>query len=166
MAQDAPTARCVYCRVDVKVPASYAHGDHIKCGSCGTKHKVVRADRLRLVLADTAPLKESLAQNEQLVHRLESELAHARASYGIGANGIGIGVGYLLYQIGFKGAALDGALIANAVGVALIAGFLLELANFLFLAKRQHMTRISAELEEAEEEGARLRQLIREATRV
>jgi hypothetical protein len=166
MAQDVPTARCVYCRVDVKVPASYAHGDHIKCGSCGTKHKVVRADRLRLVLADTAPLKESLAQNEQLVHRLESELAHARASYGIGANGIGIGVVYLLYQIGFKGAALDGALIANAVGVALIAGFLLELANFLFLAKRQHMTRISAELEEAEEEGARLRQLIREATRV
>jgi hypothetical protein len=166
MAQDVPTVRCVYCHVDVKVPASYAHGDHIKCGACGTKHKVVRGDRLRLVIADTGPLKDSLVQNEQLVHRLESELAHARASYGIGANGVGIGVVYLLYQIGVKGASFDGGLIANAIGVALFAGLLLELANFLFLAKRHHMTRISAELEEAEEEGARLRQMIREASRV
>jgi len=166
MAQDVPTARCVYCRVDIQVPGTYAHGDHIKCGSCGTKHKVVRGDRLRLVLADTAPLKDSLVQNEQLVHRLESELAHARASYGIGANGFGIGVVYILYQLGFKGAPFDGALIANAVGIAIVAAVLFELANFLFLAKRHHMTRISAELEEAEEEGARLRQLIREANRV
>jgi hypothetical protein len=163
---DVPTARCVHCRVDIQVPGSYAHGDHIKCGACGTKHKVVRGDRLRLVLADAGPLKESLAQNEQLVHRLEAELAHARASFGIGANGIGLGVVYMLYQIGFKGASLDGALIANAAGIALVTGLLLAVANFLFLAKRQHMTRISAELEEAEEEGARLRQLIREATRV
>src|SRR5262245_9831891 len=163
---DSPTARCVYCRVDVAVPSTYAHGDHIKCGACGTKHKVVRGDRLRLVLADTGPLKESLAQNEQLVHRLEAELAHARASYGIGVQGIGVGVIYMLYQLGFKGAALSGELIGSAAGIALVSGLLLELANFLFLAKRQHMTRISAELEEAEEEGARLRQLIREATRV
>jgi hypothetical protein len=165
MAQDVPTVRCVYCRVDVAVPTSYAHGDHIKCGACGTKHKVVRGDRLRLVLADTGPLKESLTQNEHLVHRLESELAHARASVGIGANGIGLGVVYMLYQLGFKGAPLGGELIGNAAGIALVSAFLLEAANFLFLAKRQQMTRISAELEEAEEEGARLRQLIREASR-
>src|SRR5262245_42630582 len=162
---DVPTARCVYCRVDIAVPASYTHGDHIKCGACGTKHKVVRGDRLRLVLADTAPLKESLTQNEHLVHRLESELAHARASFGIGANGIGIGVVYMLYQLGFKGAPLGGELIGNAAGIALVTGLLFEVANYLFLAKRQQMTRISAELEEAEEEGARLRQLIREASR-
>ncbi len=166
MAQDVSTARCVYCRVDVQVPASYAHGDHIKCGACGTKHKVVRGDRLRLVLADVAPLKDSLVQNEQLVNRLEAELAHARASYGIGANGIGIGVVYMLYQLGFKGAALNGELIGNAAGVALVSGLLLEVANYLFLAKRQHMTRISAELEEAEEEGVRLRQLLRDASRM
>jgi hypothetical protein len=163
---DVPTARCVYCRVDVAVPSTYAHGDHIKCGACGTKHKVVRGDRLRLVLADTAPLKESLAQNEQLVHRLEAELAHARASYGVGANGIGIGVVYMLYQLGFKGAALNAELVGNAAVIALVTGLLFEVANFLFLAKRHQMTRITAELEEAEEEGARLRQLIREATRV
>jgi hypothetical protein len=156
----------VYCRVDVQVPATYAHGDHIKCGSCGTKHKVVRGDRLRLVLADVAPVKESLVQNEQMVNRLEAELAHARASYGIGANGIGLGVVYMLYQLGFKGAALNAELIGNAAGIALVTGLLLVVANYLFLAKRQHMTRIAAELEEAEEEGARLRQLIREASRM
>lgn len=163
---DVATVRCVYCRVDIQVPGTYAHGDHIKCGACGTKHKVVRGDRLRLVLADVAPVKDSLAQNEQLVNRLEAELHHARASYGIGANGIGLGVVYMLYQLGFKGAALNGELIGNAAGIALVTGLLLEVANYLFLAKRQHMTRISAELEEAEEEGARLRQLIRDASRM
>ena len=163
---DVPTARCAHCRVDIAVPGSYAHGDHVKCGSCGTQHKVVRGDRLRLVLADVAPLKDSLAQNEHLVHRLESELAHARASLGIGANGIGIGVGYMLYQLGFKGAALSGELIGNAAGVALVTGLLLEAANYLFLAKRLALTRISAELEEAEAEGARLRHLIRETSRL
>lgn len=166
MVEDVPTVRCVYCRVDVSVPASYTHGDHIKCGACGTKHKVVRGDRLRLVLADVAPVKESLAQNQHLVDRLEAELAHARASFGIGANGIGLGVVYMLYQLGFKGAALNTELIGNAAGIALVTGLLLEVANYLFLAKRQHMTRIAAELEEAEEESARLRQLIRDASRM
>jgi len=166
MAEDVPRARCVHCRVDIAVPASYAQGDHIKCGACGMKHKVVRGDRLRLVLADLGPVQEALVVNEHLIHRLESELAHARASFGIGANGIGLGVGFLLYQLGFKGAALNGELIGNAAGIALITGLLLEGANYLFLAKRQAMTRISAELEEAEAEGARLRQLVRESSRL
>ncbi len=163
---EVPTARCVHCREEVAVPTSYAHGDHIKCGQCGTKHKVVRGDRLRLVLADVGPLKDALVQNEHLVNRLEAELAHTRASFGIGANGVGIGVAYMLYQLGFKGAALNGELVGNAVGVAVVTALLLEVANFLFLAKRQAMTRISAELEEAEEEGARLRQSIRDASRM
>jgi len=166
MAEDVPKARCVHCRVDVAVPASYAHGDHIKCGDCGTKHKVVRGDRLRLVLADVGPVQEALVVNEHLIHRLESELAHARASFGIGANGIGLGVGFMLYQLGWRGAALNGELIGNAAGIALVSGLVLEAANYLFLAKRHALTRIAAELEEAEAEGARLRQLIRETTRM
>ncbi len=166
MVEDVPKAHCMYCRVDIAVPGTYAHGDHIKCGACGTQHKVVRGDRLRLVLADVTPLREALAQNETLVNRLEAELAHARASFGIGANGIGLGVVYMLYQLGFKGAALNAELIGNAAGIALVTGLLLEVANYLFLAKRQHMTRISAELEEAEAEGARLRQTIRDASRM
>ena len=39
-ATGAQKARCVHCREDVTVPDHYAHGDHVKCGACGTKHKV------------------------------------------------------------------------------------------------------------------------------
>lgn len=159
-------ARCVHCREEVSVPDRYAHGDHIKCGTCGTKHKVVRADRLRLVLADVSPLRDALAQNQQLVTRLEAELAHARASFGIGVNGIGLGLVYALYQVGMKGAPLSMGLLTNAVGIAIVSGLLLEAANWSFLAKRSAITRISRELEEARAEGLRIRQQMREATRV
>ncbi|HXK10663.1 MAG TPA: hypothetical protein VMT70_13520 [Vicinamibacteria bacterium] len=159
-------ARCTHCREEVSVPDSYAHGDHIKCGACGTKHKVVRGDRLRLVLADVAPLRDALGQNQQLVDRLEAELAHARASFGIGANGIGIGVIFLVYQVGMRGAPLSTSLLVNAVAIALVSGLLLEAANWSFLAKRSAITRLSKEIEEARGEGAKLRQQIREATRI
>jgi hypothetical protein len=64
-------ARCAYCRSDVSVPDAYAQGDHIKCGSCGTKHKVVRGEVLRLVLADLGPLQDALRANELHLDRLE-----------------------------------------------------------------------------------------------
>jgi hypothetical protein len=160
------TARCVHCREEVSVPDRYAHGDHIKCGACGTKHKVVRGDRLRLVIADVSPIRDALGQNQQLINRLEAELAHARASFGIGANGIGIGVIFALYPVGVNGAALSAGLFANAVGIAIVSGLLLEAANWSFLAKRSAITRISAELEEARAEGQQLRQQMRDATRI
>jgi hypothetical protein len=162
-AQQAP---CVSCREAISVPSRYAHGDHIVCGSCRTKHKVVRGDRLKLVLADVAPLRDALSQNEQLVTRLEAELAHARASFGIGVNGIGIGVIFALYQMGMKGAPLSTNLLLNALGIAIVSGLLLEAANWSFLAKRSAITRISGELEEARSEGARIRHQLREASRV
>jgi hypothetical protein len=160
------TARCVHCREEISVPDSYAQGDHVRCGSCKTKHKVVRGDRLRLVLADAAPLREALAQNQQLVDRLEAELAQARASFGVGANGIGIGVIFAVYQVGMRGAAISMDLLLNAAGIALVSGLLLEGANWAFLAKRSAITRLTSELEEARGEGSRLRQQIREASRV
>ena len=160
------SARCVHCREDVSVPDRYAHGDHIKCGACGTKHKVVRGDHLRLVIADVSPLRDALGINQQLVNRLEAELAQARGSFGIGANGIGIGLIFALYQVGMNGAPLSTGLIANAAGVALVSGLLLEAANWSFLAKRSAITRITSELEEARAEGQRIRQQIREANRV
>jgi DNA-directed RNA polymerase subunit RPC12/RpoP len=167
MTSDTTTAkaRCVHCREEVEVPDSYAAGDHIKCGSCGTKHKVVRGERLRLVLADVGPLRDALAQNQQLTTRLEAELAHARGSFGIGANGIGIGVAFAIYQVGIRGEPLSVSLLGNAVGIALVTGLLLEGANWAFLAKRHAITRLSAELEEARAEGARLRQLLRDSSR-
>jgi hypothetical protein len=162
----AQRARCVHCREEVSVPDRYAHGDHVKCGSCGTKHKVVRGDRLRLVLADVGPLRDALAQNQALVGRLEADLSRARASFGIGANGFGIGLIFALYQVGMRGEPLSTGLLWNALGIAVVSGLLLEAANWSFLAKRGAITRLSAELGEARAEGARIRQQMRDATRV
>jgi predicted RNA-binding Zn-ribbon protein involved in translation (DUF1610 family) len=162
----ASKARCVSCREEIAVGDRYAHGDHIKCGVCGTKHKVVRGDRLRLVIADVGPLRDVLAQNERLVERLEAELAHARASCGIGANGIGIGLIYALYQVGMNQSPLSKGLLWTSIAVAIFAGLLLELANWSFLAKRNGIMRLTSELEEARSEGQKLRTQIREANRV
>ena len=159
-------ARCAYCRSEVSVPESYAHGDHIKCGSCGTKHKIVRGDILRLVLADVSPLQEALRANEHHLDRLDAELAHARGSLGIGANGFGVGVIYLLWQVTYGGEVWTRSLVWSAVGVALATGIGLELANYLFLAKRRAISRLSLEIETARAESARLKQKIREASRV
>jgi len=105
-------------------------------------------------------------QNDQLVTRLEAELSHARGRFGLGANGLGIAVAFALYQVAVKEASLGKALLMEAVGVAVVSGILLEAANYLFLAKRQAITRLSAELEEARTQGVHLRQKIREAERV
>jgi len=159
-------ARCVDCREDIQVTSQYAHGDHIACGTCGTKHKVVRGDKVRVVLADAGPLRETLAQNQHAITRIRAELRQAQASIGIGANGIGIGVIFLLYQVGWKGQPLDMNLLWNAIGIAIVSGLLLEAANWAFLAKRATITRLTTDLEETEDEARRLRQKIRDATRV
>jgi hypothetical protein len=57
-------------------------------------------------------------------------------------------------------------LLWNAIGIAILAGLLLEAANWAFLAKRQALTRLAEELEETQQEARRLRQRVREATRV
>jgi hypothetical protein len=161
-----PKARCVYCRSEISVPAAYAHGDHIKCGSCGTKHKVARGEVLRLVLADVGPLQDALRANELHLDRLEAELAHARASFGIGANGLGIAVIFVLWKVTYGSVDWSMDLLWSAVGVAIGSGLLLELANYAFLAKRRAISRVLLEIETAQAEGARLKQLIREASRL
>jgi hypothetical protein len=161
-----PKARCVNCRTEVAVPDTYAHGDHIKCGTCGTKHKVSRGEVLRLVLADVGPLQESLRANEHLIERLQDELRSARGSLGLGANGLGLGVIYLLWQLAFKDQPFSQGLMIEAAGIALGAGALLEAANFLFLAKRHRISRLSEEIEAARKDGALIRQKLREATRI
>jgi hypothetical protein len=160
------SARCIHCRSEVAVPDAYAHGDHIKCGSCGTKHKVSRGEILRLVLADTAPVREALQANEALVERIEDELLGARRSFGIGVNGLGVGVAYFLYQVAFHERQIGTDLAWQAAGVGLFAGVVLELVNFLFLAKRQRIRRLSTDLDEAEEEGRRLQKLLRDSDRM
>ncbi len=158
--------RCVSCREEISIPDQYAHGDHIGCGACGTKHKVVRGDRVRVVIADATPLRDALAQNQQVINRMKAELAQARASFGVGVNGFGVGVAFAIYQVGWNEQPLSLNLLWNAIGIAIVSGLLLEAANWAFLAKRQAITRLSAEIGEADAEAQQLRQKIRDATRL
>jgi hypothetical protein len=158
--------RCVHCKVAISVPEHYAHGDHIKCGACGTKHKVVRGEQLRLVLADAGPVRDAIALNEHTAARLEEDLARTRRGVGIGANGLAVGLAYAVYQVGIRHEPISRALLGEALGIALAIFALLELANWAFLGKRQRITTLTRELEEARAEGARLRTILRDATRV
>lgn len=166
MAESVQKSRCAHCRSDISVPESYHHGDHIKCGSCGMRHKVSRGDVLRLVIADVGPLRDALLANKSLTDRLEAELRHARGSFGVGVNGLGIGVIYALAQIVRADRTIDTGLATEAVVVAVVSGLLLEAANFFFLAKRQRLRRLGEEIDEARTEGRSLQQKIRDASRV
>ena len=160
--------RCVHCRADILVPDTYHHGDHVKCGQCGTRHKVMRGERegVRLVLADVGPLRDALKANQSLVGRLEDELRGARHSVGLGANGLGIAVAYFIWQVALKDQPMSTDLVWKAVIVGVVAGLALELLNYVALAKRKAISRLSEELDEAREEGRALQQKIREASRV
>ena len=167
MAEAVHKLRCAHCRSEIAVPASYQHGDHIKCGSCGMRHKVSRGEGApRLVIADVGPLRDALQANKALTDRLEAELRHARGSFGLGVNGFGIGLIYALWQTMRNDHPIDSALAWEAVGVAIFSGLALEAANFFFLAKRQRLRRLSDEIEEATAEGRTLEQKIREASRL
>jgi DNA-directed RNA polymerase subunit RPC12/RpoP len=166
MAEGVLKLRCAHCRSEIVVPESYHHGDHIKCGSCGMRHKVSRGDVVRLVIADVGPLRDALQANQILTERLEAELRAARGSFGIGINGLGLGLIYALWQIMRNDRAIDATLAWEAVTVVVITGLALEAANFFFLAKRQRLRRLSTEIQEARAEGRTLQQKIREASRV
>jgi hypothetical protein len=166
MEQHSQRARCVHCRADVVVPDSYAQGDHIKCGSCGTKHKIARGEMLRLVIADATPLKDALAANRQMIERLEADLRAARGSFGMGVNGLGLALIYVLWQVGQRDRLVSSALGLEALGVAIASGIALELANYLFLAKRHQISRLSDEILDARKESRVLEQKIREAGKV
>lgn len=158
-------ARCVHCRTDVRVPESYADGDHIKCGACGTGHRVLRSETgLRLVLADVGPLRDNLRTNEQRLNNLAQDLREARASFGIGVNGLGIGVIYLLVKVAWEDKPLTQELCVTAGIIAVLVGILLEAANALFLQKRKAIVQISSEIERLETESRELRRRIREGT--
>lgn len=158
--------RCVHCRADVSIPDTYTHGDHIKCGACNTQHKVVRGEGVRLVLADVGPLREAFIANEALVERMQDELRAARGSFGIGANGFGLAVAYFLWQIALQDQPADADLIWRTVILGVVSGVALELANFLFLAKRKKIKRLTQDIRQAREEGRLMEKKIRESQRL
>ena len=117
-------------------------------------------------MLEMPPLKDALRANQAQQSRLESELRMARASFGVGVNGIGIGVAYAIWQVALKEHALDQELAVRTVVVMIVSGVVLELLNYFFLAKRQRVKRLTAELEEARQESHELDQKIRESSRV
>jgi DNA-directed RNA polymerase subunit RPC12/RpoP len=163
---EAPKARCVHCRSEVTVPASYAHRDHIKCPDCGTRHRISRGEVLRLVLADVAPLKEALESNRQLVDRLQNDLQATTMSFGLAANGLVVGVLYFFWRAFLEGAPVTLALIVQALGLSLLSAVIIEIVNYLFLGKRRRLNQLTAEIEEARADANELQQKIREAGRV
>jgi hypothetical protein len=163
----AQSARCPACRAQVLVEERDAHGDQIHCDNCKGAFKVVRRDSaaVRLVYADAGPLRDNLRDVQGRTRLLESELQSAKASLGIGVNGLGLGVLYVVAKVGLENALITRELIWTAVAIAAVTGALLELTNFFFLAKHKAMVRLSGEIREAQREAQRLRQFIRDATR-
>lgn len=160
------SARCVNCRSEIVVHASDAHGDQVPCPECHTSHKVVRTGEVvKVVMADVAGLKESVAHNRELTSQLEAELKDARASFGIGANGLGIGVLYAIAKVGLEEQPLSQGLLVTAALIAVGSGLLLEVANFMFLAKRSKIRRLAGELAQARQDGKELQRKLRDAQR-
>jgi len=158
-------ARCPSCRTEIQVPESYADGDNLQCGSCGMALRVLRRGTLRLAIADVEPLRQEIRFTRQRIASLETDLARARASFGIGANGLGLGVLYIVAKVALEEAPLSRDLFVTAAVIAVVTGLLLELANFLFLAKRREMSRISADITELQKEVRERERKIRESVR-
>lgn len=161
------TARCPQCRSNADVPDTYSHGDTLSCNVCHFQLRVLRSDKgaLRLVVADAAPLRDQVSFNRVQLDRLQSELREARASFGIGANGFGVGVVYLVSRIALEERNLDLALALEALAVAVAVGIGLELANHFFLKKRKAIERIGGDIAQLREDQKHLQSLIREAER-
>jgi hypothetical protein len=121
---------------------------------------------VRLVLADVSALREEVRAAEERAGQIEADLQRARGSIGIGVNGLAVGLAYLLWQIGLADQTWAPPLLWRAAGLSLVSGVLLELANYLFLAKRQAMIRLSEDLEQARADLRLARQRLRDASRV
>ena len=165
--KDVTPAKCLNCRSEVMVPNSYTDGDTMQCGVCGMGLKVQKlgGGGIKLVISDVGPLRDEMKATQQRVSALESDLARARASFGIGINGFGIGVLYVILQVMVEDKNISREMIWNAVAIALVSGIGLELANFFFLAKRREMARLSTEISEATKEINSIQQKIRESLR-
>ena len=141
------------------VPDSYAHGDPSNA-ELGIKHNGP-GETLRLV-SGRGPCAR-LSPKRPLI---EVEANPARVAASARCHGIGIGVLYAIVQIGVNGTPISRELGWQSLGIAVLVGLGLELANHLFLAKRQRIQRLSADLQEAREAGRHLQKVIREAGRL
>ena len=110
-------------------------------------------------------LRDELRDIQGRTGLLESELKSAKASLGIGVNGLGLGLLYVVAKVALENELITREMIWTAVAIAVVTGVLLELTNLFFLAKHKAMLRLSSEIRQAHREARRLRQIIREASR-
>lgn len=158
-------ARCAECGGAISLSDTDTHGAQVRCPSCQTVMRVLRRPGTRLVHADVDPLRHALQAGQRRERELERELGRARASMGIGINGLGIGLLYVIAKVALEEQPLTRELIVTALVIAAAAGVALELANFLFLAKRRELGRLSRELERVASDNRRLQSRLRDAQR-
>lgn len=158
-------ARCLNCRSEVSVPDSYADGAQVGCETCAVQLRIIRTGGLRLVMADILGLKEQLRQAKQMVSETNSDLQKAKASWGIGVNGLGLGVLYVVARVALEERELNQGLIIEAVVISILVGVLLEAANHLFLAKRQAIARLTEQMKREVAEQREIERKIRESSR-
>lgn len=164
MAFDSRPGKCLNCRAEVQVPNTFAEGEQVDCQVCGLALKILRpGGGLRLVIADLTPFRDEVRAKQQQISDLEAELGRAKASFGIGANGFGLGVMYVVAKVGLEEQELSAELVGFGVAIALVSGALLELANLLFLAKRREMTRLGEEITQAQAELREAQRKIKES---
>jgi len=125
----------------------------------------VRTGGLRLVIGDPLALRETLRLIKLDIAEANRELQTARASWGIGVNGFGIGVLYVVAKVALEERALSRGLIVEAVVLSVLVGVVLELVNTLFLAKRQAISRLTEQVRLATAEQKELERKIRESSR-
>src|SRR5262245_3665424 len=113
--KDATPGRCVNCRAEVMVPNTFADGDTMQCSVCRMSLKITRGPAgLRLPIADVGPLRDEIKSIQSRIVSLESDLSRARASFGIGANGFGIGVAFVVFQVALNNQNLGQPLFLKA----------------------------------------------------
>jgi hypothetical protein len=164
MGFDTRPGKCLNCKAEVQVPNTFADGEQLDCAVCGIALKILRpGGGLRLVIADLTPLRDEVRAKQGQIRDLEHDLARARASFGIGANGLGLGVMYVVARVGLEEEPLTSGLIAIGVAIAVVTGIGLEVANLLFLAKRREMTRLTEEIAQAQAELRESQRKIKES---
>ena len=164
MAFDTRPGKCLNCRAEVQVPNTFADGEQVDCQVCGLALKILRpGGGLRLVIADLTPFRDEVRAKQQQISDLEAKRGRAKASFGIGANGFGLGVMYVVAKVGLEEQPLTADLVGFGVAIALVSGALLELANLLFLAKRREMTRLGEEITQAQAELKEAQRKIKES---
>ena len=159
-------ARCVNCRTEIDDPAGLCprrphQVRHLRHQAQGAARRRPAAGAGRRQAPEGRPAR----QPDPWWSASRTSCRGARRSFGIGANGLGIG-GDLpaSYRSRLNEPAWSLGPASPRGSASLVGtGLLLELANFLFLAKRQQMTRLSEEIQTARADGREIQRKIREA---